>query len=273
MKRLLPLVMLLAVVGLAASSVPADAQSGARLRWNDCDNAATNLNFACDANTGNNYMVATFQLANPVTDFVSVQGHIDLISASATLPDWWKVKNAFQRPGTLCRNGALGAPVADVSTITSAVSCTNDAWAGNGSSANGGVDFLYPFPYNAVGGPNGTGNAAADSLRWARFKFVMAVAGGNNINLDAGTEYFAIALRISNTKTIGAGNCLGCADAACIVFNKIDVLSFGSPQATLTSDIGSGSPSSITWQGGAGANCAAVPVRNTTWGQIKSFYR
>jgi len=273
MKRWLPLVTLLAVVGLAASSIPADAQSGARLRWNDCDAAATNLNFACDVNTGNNYMVATFQLASGVTDFVAVQGHIDLISASTTLPDWWKVKNAFQRPGTLCRNGALAAPITDVGNVPTATSCANDAWNGNGGSTSGGVDFLHPFPYNATGGPNGTGNSAADSLRWARFKFVMAIGPGNDLALTAGTEYFVIALRISNTKTTGAGNCLGCADAACLVLNKLEILSAPSGVATLTNDIGSGSASTITWQGGSGANCAAVPVRNTTWGQIKSFYR
>jgi len=27
------------------------------------------------------------------------------------------------------------------------------------------------------------------------------------------------------------------------------------------------------WQGGAGADCAAVPVRRTTWGAVKALYR
>jgi len=43
---------------------------------------------------------------------------------------------------------------------------------------------------------------------------------------------------------------------------------------TITNGIGTpAAPSTMTWQGGAGANCNTVPVRNTTWGQIKSFYR
>ena len=29
----------------------------------------------------------------------------------------------------------------------------------------------------------------------------------------------------------------------------------------------------VTWRGGSGADCAAVPVRARTWGQIKSLYR
>jgi hypothetical protein len=274
MKRWLPLVTLLAVVGLAASSIPAHAQSGARLRWNDCDVLATNQNFACDVSTGNHNMVTTVQVGTAVTDFVAVQGHIDLISASAALPDWWKVKNAFNRPGNLCRRTALAAPVTDLGNLPTAVSCANDAWNGNGGSTSGGVDFLWPFPYNATGGPNGTANPAADSLRWARFKFVMAIGPGNNLALNPGTEYFVLALRISNVNTTGATPCAGCADAACLVLNKVEILStVGGESATLTNDIGSGSASTITWQGGSGANCAAVPVRNTTWGQIKSFYR
>jgi hypothetical protein len=29
----------------------------------------------------------------------------------------------------------------------------------------------------------------------------------------------------------------------------------------------------VTWLGGAGASCAAVPVRHTTWGAVKALYR
>jgi len=29
----------------------------------------------------------------------------------------------------------------------------------------------------------------------------------------------------------------------------------------------------VTWQGGAGANCSAVPVRSVTWGRLKGLYR
>jgi hypothetical protein len=273
MKRLLPLTLAVALAMVVALVQSAGAQNGVRIQWNDCNAANTNANNACDSNAGEQFMIVTGQVAAPITDLQAVQGVIDLISSTATLPDWWKVQNAFRRPGTLCRNGQLSVQL-NPGSIATAGSCVNDAWNGNGSIASGNVDFLHPFPYNAVGGPNGTGNPAADSLRWARFKFISAIAPGNDLALVADTEYFLFALRIGNGRTVTPGTvCAGCADPVCIVLNQVDLLSPVSGITTITNAIGSGSASSITWQGGAGANCATVPVRNTTWGQIKSFYR
>ena len=36
---------------------------------------------------------------------------------------------------------------------------------------------------------------------------------------------------------------------------------------------GPGEANWARWQGGGGANCAAVPVRNRAWGQLKGLYR
>jgi hypothetical protein len=35
----------------------------------------------------------------------------------------------------------------------------------------------------------------------------------------------------------------------------------------------SGGSDRVVWQGGAGADCAAVPTRRTTWAAVKALYR
>jgi hypothetical protein len=42
--------------------------------------------------------------------------------------------------------------------------------------------------------------------------------------------------------------------------------------ATLTTPVTPGG-NFVTWQGGTGANCLAVPAKRTTWGAVKSLYR
>ena len=58
----------------------------------------------------------------------------------------------------------------------------------------------------------------------------------------------------------------------CIVFNSAALSEPAPAPDAILSGPPTGGRNVITWQG-AGANCAAVPVRNRTWGQIKSLYR
>jgi hypothetical protein len=59
----------------------------------------------------------------------------------------------------------------------------------------------------------------------------------------------------------------------CIVINSLKCTTTGAAVNGVTI----GNPSSpgsniVTWQG-IGPNCQAVPVKNATWGQVKTLYR
>ena len=76
--------------------------------------------------------------------------------------------------------------------------------------------------------------------------------------------------------TTGEGTvCGGCAGSACLVLNGMWIRR--QPGAVggdvLLSEPGTGQANWATWQGGTGADCAAVPVRAVTWGRLKGLYR
>jgi hypothetical protein len=87
--------------------------------------------------------------------------------------------------------------------------------------------------------------------------------------------YYAARLTVRHTKTVGDMACSGCLDGACLVLNSILVgrLAGSSGGDYTLQTAGSGDANWARWQGGGGANCAAVPVRNRAWGQLKGLYR
>lgn len=95
-------------------------------------------------------------------------------------------------------------------------------------------------------------------------------------------EYFALRLRIDNTKTVGTGACAGCDVPVCIVLQSIKLSLIGRPEVTrvLTSPLNGTDSHYATWQGGGspttslGTGCpAATPTRRGTWGGVKALYR
>ncbi|HXJ68814.1 MAG TPA: hypothetical protein VNM39_07895, partial [Verrucomicrobiae bacterium] len=93
------------------------------------------------------------------------------------------------------------------------------------------------------------------------------------VTLLANASYTAcrILLRSTNTTTCNDG----CATPACMVFNSLLVRRLHTPadEEILISGPESGVSDRAVWQGGAGADCAAVPTRRTTWGAVKALYR
>ena len=86
--------------------------------------------------------------------------------------------------------------------------------------------------------------------------------------LHLGTEYYAFRLTIDAQKTTGAGACGGCGVPATIVLNEIMLDAFTVDR--LTTPLAN---TCLRWQAAGVTPCSATPVRNTTWGAIKSFYR
>ena len=237
--RMLAVTAAFMVVASAAS-----AAAGINLSWTACGAAGVSTKtFACNVNTGAaELMVASYVAPAGTSGITGMEAVIDIQSSTPTMPDWWLFKNA----GT-CRQTALAA-------APNGAACDGDYWAGQ---ASGGIT-AYITPY-----------AAATNR--ARLLIIYAVPSNLAAPVDADVEYFAFTATVSHAKTVGTGSCAGCTTPMCIVLNEIK----------LTQGVGIGdyrlqtaaSNNILTWQGESPANCLTVPVKNRTWGAVKSLYR
>jgi hypothetical protein len=226
--------------------------SGVNLTWSSTgcftEDPHANRAFACNSNTGSNVLTCSFAPANDEPTFVGIESIVDLQADAATVPAWWE----FFSGG--CRSTALSAS-ADF-TAASQVSCV-DVFAG---LAGGGIT-AYKTMANFVGVPE------VFTPYGGRIKAAFAVA--NEAPITAGTEYYADKMSISNTKSTGTGSCAGCATGVTIVLNQIRSGETSGDFEILNNAIAS---QCVTWQTSS-ISCAAVPVHNKSWGQIKSLYR
>lgn len=237
---------LLAAALAAETFVPAAHAAGINLYWNNCSvSGATNRDFACNTNSGNNDLYLSYDPPVQFTDLVAIAGTIDIQAMSSTLPAWWQ----FTNPGS-CRQTALiviPPPLPD---------CV-DPWLGQEVSA---VGAYHVSPDLGL------------SPDRARLVVYAAVPSGFASGpIVPGTEYVSLVVRISNAKTVGA--CTGCEVPVCLVLNSIEFIRDGmQPGPALATPL---TNNIVAWQGSiTGLGCAAeVPARNPTWGQIKSIYR
>jgi hypothetical protein len=235
------------------ASVAAAPLPGLSLSWSDCPGGAAwaaDQAFACNVNTGQFTLVCSLAPDSARTSVIGAEAVIDVQSAAATLPDWWRFDGSG--PGG-CRVGGLSAGL-DFSAMTG---CT-DAWAAQGFGGIQGFSIGppdHPLPSQA------------------RIKAVAAVTSDHAVALATGTQYGVITLILSALNSTGAGTCAGCATRACLVLNSILLRRIPSDGADVfLSAAASAGSNWATWQG-TGADCAAVPVQRRTWGQIKSLYR
>ncbi len=255
MKRMILGMSVVAAMLLTASSAMA---AGLNLRWQNCfgDGGTADRTSACGSNLGNaGTLVGSFVIDSDVLGVTGVECVLDVLAAGGTLPAWWD----YSAPGGTvgCRGTAISANAA---ISGSAVNCFD--WAG-GVAAGGLAAY------------RSTDDQSIDPASRPAHKRIIigfAVAAATDVAAGPGAEYFAFNTVISNAKTTGAGNCAGCATTACIVFNSINIVSGTTGSVVVGAGTAAGS-NFATWQGGAGANCALVPTKNTTWGQVKSLYR
>lgn len=207
--------------------------------------------FACTSNTGVNVFTGSFAIGSDMPDFQGMAAILDGQSESASLPDWWQLSNTGS-----CRAAALSVS-ADF-TASPQTSCT-DIFGGSGVGGIAAYQtelFPPPSPLN-VPAPN--------RLR-LKVGFVLATS----VALTNGVEYYGFRATINNSKSVGTGACAGCATAVTMVLNEV--------QATPTLQVNTVhlynaiNNQCIQWQSAA-VNCALVPTRNRTWGEVKSLYR
>jgi hypothetical protein len=245
-----PAIFLTALACAAFHPGAAGADEALHLTWIDCWTgaaAASDETFECDVNSGERRLIAGFTLGTPIDSVIAIEAVIDLVHEDGTLPPWWHLD-----PGG-CRDGALAA-TADLAGLDGCA----DMWGGEGNALVQGYEIEEPR-----GGPN-----------QARIKVVAAVASASARSLDTATSYAAVALRLDNRKTVSPEVCAGCDGDACLVLNSILVRRLPGGTGDVFLQIpAAGNGQMATWGSGLGADCAAVPARNATWGRVKTLYR
>jgi IPT/TIG domain len=170
--------------------VPIPGDGAINLSWDDCGTAGGDIKtFACNTNTGSPFtMVASFGAPDNIQEFIGVQGTFDITTSEATLPNWW-------RHGSGQCRGTTG--LGTIADFTGGPFSCLDPWQGMGVGGN-----AYDVEF---GGPE-----------HARLRVIAALPSSSAIALDPGNQYYAFKVLLLSSKTVGTGNCAGCAAPACI---------------------------------------------------------
>ena len=219
----------------------ASAQGEINLRWTECDNANNTVIFACNSNTGLSTLVGSFIAPGTLPEFLGLSVDMNFqVTGSPDVPLWW------QHGAGTCR-GTTG--LATNFDFTAANGSCLDFYVG---SAAGG--FAYDMGYGA---PNRS-----------RLRIQCAVPFENRGPVsDADGEYYAFKVNLLRSKTTGTGSCAGCTQQTNIVLDEIQL--FQPPEQGNDPRITTTGPT----QGVAGWQAGPTPVKNATWGQVKSLYR
>lgn len=234
------------------------AAEGLYLNWDDCAQgalASSNRTFACNVNTGVNELYVAYTMPQAVDNVLAVEVVIDLQHSASVLPDWWH----FEPNG--CRWGLNEFNFAPAANFPGRTACV-DMWQG------AQVEPIAELAGYIPGQPGGGAGQA-------RIKVTASVRPEYARSLDATSMYYAVRIVLTNARTVGSPSCFGCDGAACLVLNSILIGRLdGSPGGNVFLQApGPGEANWARWQGGTGADCAAVPVRNRAWGQLKGLYR
>lgn len=222
--------------------------AGLRLSWEECPegNGQTLKQSSCNAQFAIESLVSSMELSAPVDSVIGMEIVIDLVSDSATLPDWWRYEPGGCNAGTMSASGDF-----------SALGACGIPW---NSTATGLVQAWWG------GQPRGGANQA-------RLIFTVFVSPTQKVSLDAATPYYAGIVRLTHSRSSGANACAGCTVPVCLVLNSVQLLRLPGASVEAVQIVNSGGTGNwASWQGTT-ADCNLVPVRNRTWGAIKSSYR
>lgn len=239
-----------ALLAVSLGLSQAHAAEGLYLTWSDCALAATGTSSktsACDTDLGSSALFCGLVMPVATDSVLALEIVVDIQHSADTLPDWWR----YDAGG--CRDGWLTAD-----TNFGVLSTCVDFWQGPAAGR------LQSY---TVGLPRGGANQA-------RIRVALAVPSDQPRSLDAVHMYYVARISLSNAHTL---DCPGCSGGACLVLNSILVRRPPRPEGVPTTDLrvttpGNGNGNWAIWQPG-GANCQAVPARNSTWGQVKALYR
>ena len=233
------------VTMLVLACAPALAHAvGVNLGWNECigGGGATNRNSACASNIGINVLYGSVVPPAGMTNVKSVEVVVDLLTQNPGFTSWWAIRGLG-----LCRSG---------------LQVSSDMNGQPGCS-----DYLRGL---AGGGTTTFTKGFAGMNDRARIVTIFVMDSTQALPMDPAREYYAVRYTILNAFTVGSSACTGCDLPACLVLNSVKLVQSGDlPSVVLSGPVSS---DVATWQGGLPGNCALVPVRNRTWGGLKSLY-
>lgn len=214
----------------------------AALGWDHCGSRILAKQFACDTNAGESRLVVS-ALRDSVAFFTNgFRCVLEVAVDAPSLPSWWQVRSGD------CRGGALTSTILPMPEDFG--SC---AYASSWSL----VDTWIVAEYVPATGR-------------LRLTLYGASAIGES-QMTPFVETFIVALHIRHELSTGAGSCSGCDTPACVLLRELTIVDGAPTGALVTLPILE--PSFLLgWQSDR-ANCIATPIRNQTWGGIKSLYR
>jgi hypothetical protein len=223
---------------------------GVELAWNACfskPGAVGLATSACGENLGSQSLFASFVPPAGVDRLEGIEVFIDYQVEGSALPCWWNFAIGQLRRDQLT---LLHVSPTDVNGDP-LIECDNHYFLDNGALGGGGM---------IVTGANR-----------GQLKGLAAIPAGTGLPVAAEAQQYGIGFRISNGSTTPPGTCDGCAADVCFVLNTINLTSSGVPNVVMQSPH-TGSDNFVLWQTTAWEICF-TPVRQNTWGEIKSLYR
>jgi hypothetical protein len=238
-------------VCLLAFAAPAAHAGGFNLTWGTgCwrENPATLHSFACDSNGGSASFTVSFAPDRNLDNFNSFYAVLNLQSDSPNMPDWWQLTHLGG-----CRDGALSTS-AEFAAVPGGCA---DPWQGQIPS--------YSITWRTALFPGvGYGDIPAPN----RAQFRVSYGTAPPLPLVIGAEYYGFRATINYQKTVGADACGGCRTPVILVLNEVTLVA--RVPNVLTGPLDN---MCLHWQAAGATPCNATPVRNRTWGQLKSLYR
>jgi len=216
----------------------------------DCGTASQVATTTCTTNSGTAFVLTGTAVVPAVTKlrFVGTVGILDVTTALATIPDWWR--------GDACRG-------------TAPFSLTTDGTLSNTNCASTFWDAAAP-----------AGNNIQFQNYGAKERFVLGAvlypSDAYDFAGDDATELINFRFTMLKSKTTGAGSCAGCSQGACVVLNEIQLQ--GQLDASENDYIhitnALGGRNWIAFQSTGVPPCpGSTPTQNHTWGSVKALYR
>jgi len=260
-----------ALVLLAATALPARSAGTLKLSWDRCagDGVVGGKTFACDTNTGAEYLYGSIVLDGADRSFVgSFEAHMDIEVVDTDLPSWWLTGVGECRPQAI-------SFTADPTILPATDSCV--PWTSEG--------ILGVFAISEHD----------DKPNDITLTMAATVPQGSEIVLPAGQELVILRLTIQHKASTGTGSCTGCGTPACLGLGNVRI-SFSTASGLPQEDLVGTESSTVSWQDGYVAGYSPVPAHpegtgyvtyhgnldcttqpvgthGRTWGMIKTLYR
>jgi len=257
--------LLLAAALMVVTATMASAQRGAlSLGWSSCrvhGGGAPVATFACTTNGGPGALLVGGFIPSATANLNSLNSaflYVDIYQLGS-LDAWWQFTDP---PVTGCRPLSIWGLNFD--NGSGAAICDRSYWGdvGNPVAAD---RFFYP-------------SYAANHGTLRLLTAVDAQVAQSTPQIPVGAESYVFGARLGRALSTGAGACAGCLNRTCLYFALAEFFQTNLDNFNVGEVGGANIPQPgnayVGWQlNVAETGCAGTPVRNATWGSIKSLYR